>query len=124
MLDNLILSLREVSEQLIPIFTCIVLIFIIVLLRKSILLVKTIIQRVIELETTMKQVDKSIEKLQEPLNTAVKVSHGVDQMYDSTEQALKSASTYVVNQFNTMKDQRETKHKTITLDEIVSKRGE
>ncbi len=97
MVDQLIFSLKEVSEQVIPILSAVVLILIILLLNKCIAFIGECTNRMKQLESTVQGVDKSIEKIQEPLNTAVKVSHGIDKAYDSTENALKSAATYVVS---------------------------
>lgn len=104
MIDELIVALSTVSKQLLPILGAAVLIFLIVFLRRCIRLIEECTNRIKQLESTVKGVDRSIEKIQAPLDTAVKVSHSVDKVHDSTEAALKQAVSYVASNLGTIKD--------------------
>jgi len=104
MTDELLISLNLVCNMLLPILGSAVLIMLIVFLKRCIALVDECTQRVKQLESTVKGVDQSIEKIQTPLDTAVKVSGSIDRMHDSAEVAVKQAVSFVSNNIGTIKD--------------------
>lgn len=97
MIDQLIVSMSIVSQQLLPILGAAVLIFLILFLRRGIEFVNECTKRVKQLETTVQGVDQSIEKMQAPLDTVVKVSNSVNRVHDSTEAAVKQAVSFVAS---------------------------
>lgn len=86
-MDALILDLANVSEQLLPILGAVVLIFLCVLLKKAWEMIDSI-------HETIKDVEKSMEKLQAPLDTAVKYSHSLDKVHDKTSEVLQKATDF------------------------------
>lgn len=104
MTDALLISLNNVCTQLIPILGAAVLIMLMVFLKRCISLVEECTCRVKQLETTVKGVDQSIEKIQAPLDTAVKVSGSVDRMHDSAEAAVKQTVSFIADNLGTIKD--------------------
>lgn len=104
MIDELLISLNLVCKQLIPVLGSAVLIMLMIFLKRCISLVEECTQRVKQLESTVKGVDQSIEKIQSPLDTAVKVSGSIDRMHDSCESAVKQAVSFVSNNMGTIKD--------------------
>ncbi|MFV0479827.1 MAG: hypothetical protein ACK5LZ_04585 [Anaerorhabdus sp.] len=104
MVDQFIESARMISEQLIPILGVIALIFLCIFLSKASKLLGTLTTTVKELDGTISLVEKTIEKAQTPLDTAVKLSHTVDEVHDKSYDAIKQASGYVVENFSTVKD--------------------
>ncbi len=104
MIDQLIETLSMVCGQLLPILGAAVLIYLILFLKKGIEFLQECTGRMKQLESTVKGVDESIEKIQAPLDTAVKMSHTVDRLHDSTEAALKQAVSFVAENFGSIRD--------------------
>lgn len=92
-MDALLLDLQTTSEQLLPIIGAVALIFLCILLKKAWELIEELTKTVKDLGPTIKLVDQSMEKVQAPLDTAVKISHTVDDVHDKAA----SSVTKVVN---------------------------
>ncbi|MEG0076326.1 hypothetical protein [Anaerorhabdus sp.] len=103
-MNEFIEAAQNLSVQLLPVLGVIVLIFLCVLLVKLINFVKTLENSVNDLSGTMKLVDKSIEKVQAPLDTAVKLSHTVDEVHDKSYAAVKQAGEYVSENMGLVKN--------------------
>lgn len=103
-MNEFIEAAQNLSVQLLPVVGVIVLIFLCVLLGKMIGFVKTLEGSVKDLGGTMKLVDKSIEKVQAPLDTAVKLSHTVDEVHDKSYAAVKQAGEYVSENMGLVKN--------------------
>lgn len=103
-MNEFIEAAQNLSVQLLPVLGVIVLIFLCVLLVKLINFVKTLDGSVKDLSGTMKLVDKSIEKVQVPLDTAVKLSHTVDEVHDKSYAAVKQAGEYVSENMGVVKN--------------------
>lgn len=93
-MDALILDLSNVSEQLLPILGALALIFLCVLLKKVWNLIDNINSTITKLDPTIKGVEKSVDKLQAPLDTAVKYSHALDKVHDKTSDAISKAADF------------------------------
>ncbi|MEG0177865.1 hypothetical protein [Anaerorhabdus sp.] len=125
-MNEFIEAAQNLSVQLLPILGVIVLIFLCVLLVKLTNLVKTVDGSVKEFHGTMKLVDKSIEKAQAPLDTAVKLSHTVDEVHDKSYAAVKQASEYVSENMGTVKSyineklNKTVKQETQEDDDIIN----
>lgn len=94
-MDNLINDLKIVSEQIIPILGAVALIFLCVALKKLANLLDKVKETVENVNPTIKLVDQSINKIQAPLDTAVKLSHTVDNVHDKTVEGVNKASTFI-----------------------------
>ncbi len=94
-MDALLLALKNVSEQLLPILGVVVLFFLSVAFKKLGIFLDTLSKTVENLNPTIKLVDKSIEKVQEPLDTVVKLSHTINNVHDNTVESVQKATVFV-----------------------------
>lgn len=94
-MDALLLALKNVSEQLLPILGAVVLFYLCIVFKKLSVLLDSLSKTVDNLSPTIKLVDQSIEKVQAPLNTAVKLSHTIDDVHDKTIDSVAKATTYI-----------------------------
>ena len=83
-MDALLLALQNVSEQLLPILGAVALISVCILLKKGWQVMDSLNDTIKNLDPTLKLVDQSMEKVQAPLDTAVKYSHSLDKVHDKT----------------------------------------
>jgi uncharacterized protein YoxC len=89
-MDQFLLAAKNLAEILLPSLGAIVLIYLAIVLRKLAKVMDNVNVTMTNAETTVKLVNKSIEKAQAPLDTAVKLSHTVDDVHDSTIETVKS----------------------------------
>ena len=94
-MDELLAAMYKVAVQLVPILGVAVLCFLIALIRHCIALIKELTETAKKAGTTLEGVDKSIDKLQAPLDTAARVCGTVDQIQQTqqTELAIVNALT-------------------------------
>lgn len=126
-MDALILDLSNVSAQILPILGAVALIFLCVLLKKIWELIDTINQSVQKLDPTIKDVEKSMEKLQAPLDTAVKYSHSLDKVHDKTSEVLTKATDFAsenINKFQTAMEEKMKKEDEVKVVEVEDKEDE
>ncbi|MBR5291225.1 MAG: hypothetical protein IKU28_09590 [Erysipelotrichaceae bacterium] len=101
--DELLYALRDFSNLILPTLGAISLIALTVLFVRLAGLVKEATLRVKELQPTIQNVDKSIEKIQAPLDTAVNLAHSVDKAQQNAEEAMHQASVYISEQLDKLK---------------------
>ena len=101
--DELLYALRDFSNLILPTLGAITLIALTVLFVRLVSLVKEATLRVKELQPTIQNVDKSIEKIQAPLDTAVNLAHSVDKAQQNAEEAMHQASVYISEQLDKLK---------------------
>ena len=101
--DELLYALRDFSNLILPTLGAITLIALTVLFVRLSSLVKEATLRVKELQPTIQNVDKSIEKIQAPLDTAVNLAHSVDKAQQNAEEAMHQASVYISEQLDKLK---------------------
>lgn len=94
-MDEFIQSFSDLSQELIPILIAAVLVFLIIFLYKLIKTTGSLNITVDKTNKTLDLVDTSIDKIQDPLNTVVKISHTVDKAHDATVNAFNSAKDFV-----------------------------
>lgn len=127
MVDELLVALNKVSVQLLPILGAVALIFLCVFFRKLWLLIDNITLTVKNIQPTIKLVDQSIEKVQAPLNTAVKLSGTIDNVHDKTVESVNKAATYVNENMDTIKskinDQVENVKKVLKKEDKNDEQG-
>lgn len=104
MLDALLADLEVVCGQLLPILGAVALIFLCILLRKLWKLIEAMTVTVQNLDPTLRKVDQSVEKLQAPLDTAVRLSHSVDKVQARTEEAFGKVSEFAADSISNLKD--------------------
>ena len=103
-MDELLLALANVSGQLIPILGAVALVFLCIILRKVVTLVESLTATVKGLDPTLRLVDKSIEKIQAPLDTVVKYSHTADKVHDKTAQTFGKAVDFASESIDKLQD--------------------
>ena len=101
--DELLYALKDFSNLILPTLGAITLIALTVLFVRLAALVKEATLRVKELQPTIQNVDKSIEKIQAPLDTAVNLAHSVDKAQQNAEEAMHQASVYISEQLDKLK---------------------
>ncbi len=104
MLDALLLALKDISVQLLPILGALVLIFLCILLKKLVNLMNSLTKTIDNLSPTLKLVDQSLEKCQAPLDSVVKLSHTVDNVHDKTIESVNKASEYMHENMHDIKN--------------------
>lgn len=95
-MDELLVILADISRKLLPILGCVALIFLFVLLRKMITFVNNLNTSVLKVNNTIDTVDRSLQQLQVPLNTAVTISHTIDTVHDYGKKAFKELIDFIV----------------------------
>ena len=114
-MDALLEALHAVCVQLLPIIGAAVLVFLCIFLRKLWKLIDHASEMVVRLNPTINLVDQSIEKVQVPLDTAVKYSRTMDNVHDKTVESVNRAAEtasenveklkdFVVDKFNRVQD--------------------
>jgi uncharacterized protein YoxC len=104
-MDALLLALQNVSEQLLPILGAVALIFVCILLKKLWQFIEQLTATVKELDPTIKLADQSLEKVQAPLDTAVKYSHTLDKVHDKTGEILTKVTDFASDNVENLKNQ-------------------
>ena len=91
-------------NEIMPILGAAVLICLIILLIKLIKVLGSIDSTLLKTHVTIDLVDQSIEKVQAPLDTVVKVSSSVDKAHDATISAAKDAKEFISKNAGEIKD--------------------
>lgn len=106
-MDEFLNATSNLSVTLLPILRAIVLIVLIILIIKIIIVLKNLDTTLIKSHNTIDLVDKSIEKVQAPLDTAVKVSNTVEKAHDITVDAVVATKDFVVKNAENVKNKVE-----------------
>lgn len=118
-MDALILDLSNVSSQLLPILGAVALIFLCIVLKKVWELIDSIKGTVNNLDPTIKEVEKSMSKLQAPLDTAVKYSHSLDKVHDKTSEVISKATDFAsgkIDELQATVDEKMKKNQETTVE--------
>lgn len=102
-MNTLLLDIQTVSEQLLPILGAVALIFLCIVLKKAWELIEELTKTVRDLGPTIKLVDESMEKVQAPLDTVVKISHTVDDVHDKTATSITKLGEVVSDNIDKVK---------------------
>ncbi len=94
-MDQFITSAYLLAVELLPIIGVAVLVVLIVLLIKLIKLTDKTSETLDRSHGTLDLIDKSIEKVQVPLDSAVKLSKTVDEVHEATVKAVKDSAVYL-----------------------------
>ena len=103
-MDAFIVALNNLCNQIMPILGAVCLVCVIVLLIKLIKVLDSTDLTLLKAHGTIDLVDQSIEKIQAPLDTVVKVSGTVDKAHDATISAVKEAKDFVVKNADDIKE--------------------
>lgn len=119
MFDTLLVSLKEICVLLLPILGCVILVYLILILRK-------VLGTLTKLESVITNVDGKITQLEGPLNTFTKLAVTIDGVHDASVRGVNGAVAFLVkhmetitNWFKTLLDEynNETKESVIKGDE-------
>lgn len=102
-MNEFLISLKEVSSYLLPLLGVIALILLIAVLSGLIRVVKTLDEVVKKAVGTVDLTNQSIEKVQYPLDTAVKLSASIDKAHDASAKAMAEAKDYMVRNASVFK---------------------
>ena len=103
-MDQLIQDLQIVCTQLLPIIGAVVLVFLCILLRKVWQTVDALRKTIEGLDPTLRLVDKSIEKVQAPLDTVAKYSKTFGKVHDKTSAAIGKITDFANDKFDSLKE--------------------
>jgi uncharacterized membrane protein YhiD involved in acid resistance len=103
-MDALISALQALSVQLLPILGVVVLILLIIFLWRLAKLLKSLDVTIEKTHLTVDLANQSIDKMQNPLDTVVKVSGSIDKAYDAGAKAISQAKEYVANNADILKE--------------------
>ena len=103
-MDAFVNVLKDFSNQIIPILGAVCLICLIVFLIKLIKLLGNVEITVTKTNGTIDLVDESIEKIQAPLDTVVKLSDTIDKAHGATLDATKEVKDFVTKTTTDVKD--------------------
>lgn len=128
-MDAFFIALENVCREIMPILGAICLICLIILLIKLIKMVSNIDITLLKTHGTIDLVDKSIEKVQTPLDTVAKISNTVDKAHDATLQAASQAKDFIsknvleikekVNEINTEKEPKIDELKEPSPEDLI-----
>ena len=118
-MDDLIIALSNVSGQFLPILGAIALIFLCICLNKVSKLLDKLTETVGSLDPTIKLVDQSIEKAQAPLDTAVKLSHTIDDVHTKTVDSISKAAVLANEKLNELRTTLDEKLEASDSDPIT-----
>ena len=119
-MDAFLISLSNLCTEVMPILGAGALIALIVFLIKLTKVLESVNSTLGKTHNTIDLVDKSIEKVQAPLDTAVKLSGTVDKAHDATVDVLNKTKDYVktnapeIKEF-VVKNAEEIKEKVVTF---------
>lgn len=117
-MDAFILAAKDLSYELLPILGVIVLVMLIVLLSRLIKLVTKISDTLLKTHTTIDLIDTSIEKVQAPLDTAIRLSGTVDDVHEAGIEMVKNTKVYLDKNKEEIKD-KVSALMTVSKDKIV-----
>ena len=117
-MDAFILAAKDLSYELLPILGVIVLVMLIVLLSRLIKLVTKISDTLLKTHTTIDLIDTSIEKVQAPLDTAIRLSGIVDDVHEAGIEMVKNTKVYLDKNKEEIKD-KVSALMTVSKDKIA-----
>lgn len=91
-MDALLADLQVVCSQLVPVLSAVALVFLCIFLKKLATLMDTVNRAVTSLDPTLQKVNQSIDKVQAPLDTAVRYSHTLDKVHEKAGDLVDKAT--------------------------------
>lgn len=110
-MDQFLTASANLANILMPTVLLIVLVFVLVLLYRMIVLLKTLNDTVVKTQKTIDLLDVSIEKIQKPLDTVVKLSETVDRVHEAGITAVKQTKEYLSRNSKQIKERINTTFK-------------
>ena len=104
LMDELLAAGYKVAVQLVPILGAVVLGFLIYLIRHCVTFIKELTVMVQKASSALEGIDKSVDKLQAPLDTVVKISGTIDQVQESAVGAVKNVAGFMAGNLDSIKE--------------------
>ncbi len=98
------LALENLCKEIMPVLGAACLICLIILLIRLIKMIGNIDVTLLKTHGTIDLVDRSIEKVQAPLDTVAKVSTTVDKAHDATVEAAREAKDFISRNASDIKE--------------------
>ena len=95
------------------------LIFLCILLKKVWKLIDQLTVTIASIDPTIKLANQSIEKVQAPLDTVVKLSHTIDDARDKTVDSISRAAAYASENLETLKEKVQEKRQPADTGTVV-----
>lgn len=95
MFEELLVSLKDVSVLLLPILGCIVLVYLILILKK-------VLGTLTKVEGVLSNVDGKLNQLEAPLTTFNKLAHTIDDVHDASVRGVNGAISYLAKNMATI----------------------
>ena len=91
-MDALLADLQVVCSQLVPVLSAVALVFLCIFLKILATLMDTVNRAVTSLDPTLQKVNQSIDKVQAPLDTAVRYSHTLEKVHEKAGDLVDKAT--------------------------------
>ena len=108
-MDAFLEAAKNLANELLPTLGVIVLVFLMVLLYQIIKFFKELRNNLKDVDKTVDLVNQSLDKAQYPLQTAKNISETVDKVHESGIIAFKQAAEYATSNFYAFKDYMQAK---------------
>lgn len=103
-MDELLQELSRIAALLLPILGVVVLVFLVLLLKRGLDMMKQLSGTVTKVDSAIVTVSDRINDLKGPLHTLNKLSGSIELVQDATENAIKSLFVTVASNFDVIKD--------------------
>lgn len=103
-MDKFLEAFADLCDEINPILKAVVFVALIIFIIKLIKTLKNVDSTLLKSHNTIDLLDQSIEKVQAPLDTVVKVSNTVDKAHDVTVEAVEKTKDFVVKNAENVKE--------------------
>lgn len=103
-MDQFLILLQDISLKILPFIGCLVLGFLISLIRKLILLIHDLTKTLERVNKTIDSANRTLDDLQEPLNTVKNVASSIDRANAFGNKVVEDAFKFVAENINNFID--------------------
>lgn len=103
-LDQLLNLTSVVAGKVLPIVGVVALVFLIIFLRKLIVVMISANDSLTAMKTTLDTANRQLESLDKPLATINEISDTIDNVHEASRSAVKSLCVAIVENFGSIKD--------------------
>lgn len=103
-MDEFLIILSDYCLLFLPILGCIILVFIVLMVRKAIKFIDELNLTLNKVNKSIDTLDKSLEQLQVPLKTVVTISHTIDTIHAYGSKAISELIDFIVENIILIKE--------------------